>query len=230
MALVSRKYVTILTSLSLLNINFTQDFFLAKRYYDMALETNSEAYFPVMLSLIKLHLRSLWYELWGGKSKGASLWRDNGDDDHWYLGKSKEDRERRLKGRKGEIEGVEKVGVTGEGVNPDHNIVHEDPVQWARDRRDAEEGTGDFGPEDYFDGATRGRRDADENEDEILETMFLVMLCILVSGLIYLRGRWVERRRGEEQEAAVQGGNQAQDGGLFPPQGDPARDDWAILR
>jgi SEL1 protein len=198
----------------------------------MSLETNSEAYFPVMLSLIKLHLRSLWYELWGGKHKGVSLWRDGGDDDHWYLGKAKEDRERRLKSRKGELDGAEHASVTGEGVKPDQDIVRdeEDPVQWARDRRDAEDGTGDFGPEDYFDGATRGRRDADEDEDELLETMFLVILCALVSGLIYMRGRWVERRRRENQEAVAQGDNRAQDGGLFPPAGDPARDDWAILR
>lgn len=198
----------------------------------MALATNSEAYFPVMLSLIKLHLRSLWYELWGGKSKGVSLWRDGGDDDHWYLGKAKEDRERRLKGRKAELDGAEQGGVAEEGGDVDRANIHneEDPVQWARDRRDAEEGTGDFGPEDYFDTATRGRRDADEDEDEFLETMFLVLLCALVSGLLYLRGRWVERRRREDQGAVAQGNNQAQDAGLFPPEGDPARDDWAVLR
>lgn len=196
----------------------------------MALETNSEAYFPVMLSLIKLHLRSLWYEVWGGKTKGVSLWRDGGDDDHWYLGKAKEDRERRLKGRNGELDGVEQR-VPGEGVNIEKKVVREeDPVQWARDRRDAEEGTGDFGPEDYFDAATRGRRDADEDEDEFLETMFLVTLCILVSGLLYFRGRWVERRRREDQDAVAQGVNNAQDAGLFPPQDNPARDEWAILR
>jgi SEL1 protein len=197
----------------------------------MALATNSEAYFPIMLSLIKLHLRSLWYELWGGKIKGVSLWRDGGDDDHWYLGKAKEDRERRLKGRKGELDGPEQGSLPGEGANVDQNNVRdEDPIQWARDRRDAEEGTGDFGPEDYFDAATRGRRNADEDGNEFLETMFLVMLCALVSGLLYLRGRWVERRRREDQDEVAQGGNPAQNAGLFPPEGDPARDDWAVLR
>lgn len=37
-----------------------QDFHLAKRYYDLALETNEEAYLPVTLSLFKLRLRSAW--------------------------------------------------------------------------------------------------------------------------------------------------------------------------
>jgi hypothetical protein len=34
-----------------------QDWHLAKRFYDLSLETNTEAYLPVMLSLIKLYAR-----------------------------------------------------------------------------------------------------------------------------------------------------------------------------
>lgn len=41
-------------------VGLTQDFHLAKRYYDHALVVNSEAYLPVTLSLLKLRLRSAW--------------------------------------------------------------------------------------------------------------------------------------------------------------------------
>lgn len=41
-------------------IGLTQDFHLAKRYYDHALEVNVEAYLPVTLSLLKLRIRSAW--------------------------------------------------------------------------------------------------------------------------------------------------------------------------
>lgn len=41
-------------------VGLTQDFHLAKRYYDSALETNEEAYLPVTLSLLKLRARSAW--------------------------------------------------------------------------------------------------------------------------------------------------------------------------
>lgn len=41
-------------------IGVDQDFHLAKRFYDQALETNQEAYLPVKLSLLKLRMRSLW--------------------------------------------------------------------------------------------------------------------------------------------------------------------------
>jgi SEL1 protein len=47
-------------------IGLTQDFHLAKRYYDHALEVNVEAYLPVTLSLMKLRLRSAWNTLTHG--------------------------------------------------------------------------------------------------------------------------------------------------------------------
>ena len=50
-----------------------QDFHLAKRHYDLALETNAEAYLPVVISLVKLHARSIWHTLKGGKN-GLDLW------------------------------------------------------------------------------------------------------------------------------------------------------------
>jgi SEL1 protein len=48
-------------------VGLTQDFHLAKRYYDLALETNEEAYLPVTLSLLKLRLRSAWNTLTHGR-------------------------------------------------------------------------------------------------------------------------------------------------------------------
>lgn len=41
-------------------VGLTQDFHLAKRYYDHALALNKEAYLPVTLSLLKLRVRSAW--------------------------------------------------------------------------------------------------------------------------------------------------------------------------
>jgi len=48
-------------------VGLDQDFHLAKRYYDHALETNDEAYLPVTLSLFKLRLRSAWNTLTHGR-------------------------------------------------------------------------------------------------------------------------------------------------------------------
>ncbi|KAK5171201.1 ERAD-associated protein [Saxophila tyrrhenica] len=51
-------------------VGIEQDFHLAKRYYDHALETNKEAYLPVQLSLWKLRWRSWWNGITHGGIKG----------------------------------------------------------------------------------------------------------------------------------------------------------------
>ncbi|KAH7086163.1 hypothetical protein FB567DRAFT_471545 [Paraphoma chrysanthemicola] len=51
-------------------IGIDQDFHLAKRHYDMALETNPrEAYLPVVLALYKLRFRSWWNTITNGNIK-----------------------------------------------------------------------------------------------------------------------------------------------------------------
>jgi TPR repeat protein len=55
-----------------------RDFHLAKRYFDMALESSADAYLPVVLSLAKLYVRSAWHKLNGG-TDGLRLWP--GDED-----------------------------------------------------------------------------------------------------------------------------------------------------
>ena len=47
-------------------IAVAQDFHMAKRYYDLALETNKEAYLPVKLSLLKLRARGWWNHVTNG--------------------------------------------------------------------------------------------------------------------------------------------------------------------
>ncbi|EGO00684.1 hypothetical protein SERLA73DRAFT_105051 [Serpula lacrymans var. lacrymans S7.3] len=236
-----------------------QDYHLAKRHYDMALETNGEAYLPVMLSLVKLYMRSFWHTL-GGGSDGLSLWSPEEDgssssvhenseeregreldgspendqpgqetesnekaadepeeDGPWYFGKAKEEFHRRRRGQDARAN------------------EEEDPVQWARDRRNSEnERDGDFGPEDYFDGALRGGHRGEEDVDDFAETMLLVALCLAVSILLYVRTRFVERVRREERQQGEEGNGQqpAQpppDLGAFPGPDDPARNEWNIL-
>lgn len=74
----------------------------------MALETNSEAYFPVFLSLIKLWVRSIWYTMTGGTEKSLTLWGAPSyeGDDHWYLGRAKEELKKRWSGGQNQLDGV----------------------------------------------------------------------------------------------------------------------------
>ena len=104
-------------------------------------------------------------------------------------------------------------------------------MQWARERRDAERDN-DFGPEDYFDGAMRGGNREDVQIDDFTETMLLISLCIVISILLYIRTRIVERMRREQRNQGQAGDQQAANGnrGVFPQPDDPARQDWAIMR
>jgi SEL1 protein len=82
-----------------------------------------------------------------------------------------------------------------------------------------------------FDAALRGGHRGNDDGDEFVETMVLVVLCLIVSLLLYIRGRWVERLRREEEQQRRQFEQRVeQDEGMFPPPGDPARDDWAVPR
>lgn len=81
-----------------------------------------------------------------------------------------------------------------------------------------------------FDAALRGGNREDEDGDEFAETMILVVLCLTVSLLLYIRGRWVERlRREEEQQRQQVEQREEQNNGLFPPAGEPARDGWPAV-
>ncbi|TFL07178.1 hypothetical protein BDV98DRAFT_557395 [Pterulicium gracile] len=196
-----------------------QDFHLAKRYYDLAMETHAEAYLPGLVSLVKLYMKSIIHTLKGGTG-GLSLWGDEEDTDpahahveggqgkggeakpgsegavadgdfeeedgEWYLGRAKEEYQRRLSAK-------------GAARGPDHD----DPIQYVRDHRNAEnERDGDFGPDDDFDGALRGSRrkahddkdDLDE-EEEFEETVLILIICLVVSGLFWLRHRLAQRAR-----------------------------------
>lgn len=72
---VSHRFVYI-SAYEFLELSTAQDFHLAKRHYDVALETNIEAYLPVTLSLFRLHARSLWHTL-TGREGGLSLWSND---------------------------------------------------------------------------------------------------------------------------------------------------------
>ncbi|KAH8728483.1 hypothetical protein GQ44DRAFT_702379 [Phaeosphaeriaceae sp. PMI808] len=65
-------------------IGIDQDFHLAKRHYDLALETNPrEAYLPVVLALYKLRFRSWWNTITNGKIK--SIQDEPVIKKHWTL-------------------------------------------------------------------------------------------------------------------------------------------------
>lgn len=113
--------------------------------------------------------------------------------------------------------------------------------QWARERRQAlnNELEGDFGPEDYFDGAMLGgTRGGEMPQEEMTEILFLFGILAVVTVLMIVRQRLVERIRRQEAEIArLEGGVDAvrQHIQAQPPapaafpQPDPPAEDWHML-
>lgn len=202
----------------------------------MALETNSEAYFPVFLSLIKLWVRSIWYTLTGGTEKSLTLWGAPSyeGDDQWSLGKAREEFRKRWSGQN-QLDGVNEGGegktdesggfvdvscsvalvVTGELTA----VQDGDSVQWARDRKreDIEraqaehDADGGFGPEDFFDSAMNrpGNREGFDRDDALDDLIFMAVLFGILGVLIFLRTQYVAQAEGQQR---AQEGNGRQPG------------------
>ncbi|KAG8979563.1 ERAD-associated protein [Tulasnella sp. 427] len=199
-------------------VGVAQDFILAKRYYDMALETNHEASLPVTLSLIKLYARSIWHILTGGSQNSLNLFLGDPDsDEHWYLGKAKAEFKKKLSGggTKGQIDGTKSDKPGSESEAGSKFTDEDDAAQWAHDRKREEldraqaehDADGGFGPEDYFDAATSrpGSREGFDRDDTEDDLVFMMVLTAILLVLIYMRTRYVR----QDGQAAQQGGQQA---------------------
>ncbi|KAF7362200.1 Ubiquitin-protein ligase [Mycena venus] len=218
-------------------VGVPQDFHLAKRHYDLALETNAEASFPCLSfpyqatsSVSFFHppyifpnsqeiiiappkpaeVRALDSKADKDTSEDPALEQDRtylDDEDGWYIGKAREEFRRRK--------------------SQPPKAEDEDPIQWAVNRRNSEaEKDTEFAPDDYLGG--RG-----EEGDEFSDTILLLLLCLAVSVLIYVRTRIVDRMRRDQQQQQPQPAGEAPPAaganGVFPPPG-PDRDEWAVLR
>lgn len=192
----------------------------------------------MILSLIKLYLKSLWYTLSGGKEKGLTLWGVEGEeDDHWYLSKARDEFTKRWRGKKGppSSSGQDQNAV-GDGASTGAANDVDDPVQWAEDKKAAEieraraeeeaYERGDFFSGDFLAvGDARRQQQYDEDgrlladrKDDFWETMFLVVLCISISALIFVRGRFAAQADARRRNPA--GAANAANGAQHPNHAD----------
>ena len=214
----------------------SQDFYMAKRYYDLAYEVNKEAYLPVKLALLKLRARSWWNGVSGGKVNPI---RDNEDDKkgrpksfmEWvnkFLDAALE-MDRQEAGAQQEGEDMELEGmILGEPGMPG--------------------GDGEFAARQHeYNGD-----EWDELDDGLVESLIIVALAGALALLVYARQQ--RQRQGEEERRRANGQAnpppaaplapaqpQAQQpaprpqapeppgqAGLFPAPGDPEFNNWAV--
>ncbi|KAI7029152.1 HCP-like protein [Hortaea werneckii] len=197
-------------------VGIAQDFHLAKRLYDQALETNPrEAYLPVKLSLVKLRWRSWWNDVSGGsvKSMGADP---------------------KVANRRSLAEWIHAF-LEADAQMYAQEFEQEEWAAAAAAEHEAMPG----GDVDY--GWDSG--EGEDFEDGVLETLLIGGLIAALGWLIYYRQqqqRAAEQRR-LQQEGQGQGQQQQQqqqapppppppgqqpDGGFFPQPGDPNWNAW----
>ncbi|EEQ89825.2 ubiquitin-protein ligase Sel1/Ubx2 [Blastomyces dermatitidis ER-3] len=213
-----------------------QDFHMAKRFYDLALETNDEAYLPVKLSLIKLRIRSFWNRITHGK---ANPIRSEPDANRHRSLKEWIKAFNTYNEEDDEVLNQHKSKHRSDPDAPD-NILSEDGA--ATDNR------GETARRNH-DSTYYDELDMDI-DDDILDSLIILALAATLMVLVYVRQRRGLRGPGQVDGNAAGGGAGAgngagqpannpagpggaaagaqreEDRGLFPPPGDPDFAAW----
>lgn len=203
-------------------IAVSQDFHMAKRFYDLALETNSEAYLPVKLALGKLRLRSWWNKVSGGTIKSIND-RSSEEQEMEKAQRSFSEWIRHFWNAAEEQAAQQHAAMMGEGdeLDMDLGAAAHDP------------GNMPGGDEGYY----------DDFDDGIVESLIIIGLAATLAALVFWRQqrqlqgqrRNLEQRQREQhqQQRDVQGQQQNQEAerredarGLFPQAGDPDFGQW----
>ncbi|KAL4787471.1 hypothetical protein BJX76DRAFT_345551 [Aspergillus varians] len=181
-----------------------QDFHIAKRYYDLALVTGSEAYLPVKLSLLKLRARSAWNRFTNGNINSIR------EDDEpkprrtlseWIAAFIENDEEEEANLR---------AQLYKQGEEDDDDLLSSGEHHRLDDHEDG-----------YYDDL---ELDIDES---VLEGLIILSLAATLAVLLYLRQQRNNRQRpNDNQNANAAGQANANNRGFFPRPGDPEFAQW----
>lgn len=175
---------------------------MAKRYYDLALQTNREAYLPVTLSLLKLHIRSVYEALISGTSSPLTLQSPFAVPTEGATVAMAKPRTARLRDAALKLfslrfhEGLAELfsglparrAQAGEGQDAAQDTLRQrqraleaedDPVAWAREAREREGYELDEEGEEEWESLGLGGRDSD-----VLESVGIVALIASVGSVL----------------------------------------------
>lgn len=187
-------------------ISVDQDFHMAKRYYDLALETSETAYLPVKLALLKLRIRAWWDRITHGnvnpiqEEEEVTQYRTFKE---WIIAfiENDEEEEARYQAQlyKQRVE-LEEDDILATASDPHFENHHNDG---------------------YYDELEL------EIDESVLEGLIIIVLAATLLVLVYMRQQ--RNRRRENTAAAGGGGNPGgpgdgdNDRGFFPRPGEIGR-------
>ncbi|KIW86837.1 uncharacterized protein Z519_12623 [Cladophialophora bantiana CBS 173.52] len=190
----------------------TQDFHMAKRYYDLALEMNKEAYLPVTLALAKLRLRSWWNGVSGGKVNGIK--DEEGDEEEQRRPKTWIEWVNRFLDAAEEMDAREAEALARERDGDDELLGYAEPggmvggggnAEYADRHAHGQEGGGGAG---RVEGDVYGADEWDEIDDGLIESLIIIALAGALALLVY--ARQARQRALEEERRQAQHQNQNQ--------------------
>lgn len=221
-----------------------QDFHMAKRYYDLALEMNKEAYLPVKLALLRLRARSWWNGISGGKVKPME---DDDEEEREKRPKSLGEWLARFLDAAVEMDAQEYAALQQQGEYGDEldHIAYGEPGMPGGDN------------EYWYTGGNRNEGEGGDDfysdlDDGLLESLVIIALAGALAMLVYVRQQRQRDARERERQAAAQANPAAQavqaaaaaaaaqaqagalaqqqgpgqNGGFFPNPGDPEYQQW----
>ncbi|KAF9135672.1 ERAD-associated protein, partial [Mortierella sp. 14UC] len=198
-------------------VGVTKDFHLAKRWYDQSFTTNRIAVLPVSLSLARLNARFIWSYLTGGETGGdASSFWSIGSSKSTGRGPAKKDASGDAaaggSGDQGQGANDNSGGSGDSGNDWDLNKIGKNGVEkWANQKQ---AGPGDDGDYDDTDGFQQRHRqpgaegEDDElfmDDDELVESIVIVGLCMVVGYLMYVRQFRFGNQQQQQQQQRQQG-------------------------
>ncbi|KAF7731977.1 ERAD-associated protein [Apophysomyces ossiformis] len=178
-------------------IGVSKDLHLAKRAYDSALNANPDAYLPVKLSLVKLKFKEYWEWLIGTRQYPREEDRTLLEDESSPLRNDKETQRRK------ELDGYDGDRRWDIGAEEELRQTYNNHLRQLK--RDESENYGENGYDhDDLDGEY-------SEEDELIESLMILVLCILVGWLVYVRqfrfgGRTNNGNPGREHEGTGEQG------------------------
>ncbi|KAF9978233.1 ERAD-associated protein [Actinomortierella ambigua] len=173
-------------------VGVVKDFFMAKKYYDLALSmSNQQAYLPVTLSLLKLNARYMWNYMTGGDVGGADggFWSISGADGQ---GATDDDTEAGADQKDSAAGGTQEVGSDVDSMG--EKVIN------------ARKKTGISADDDGHDPYGTDGHGMDD-EEELLDLVVIVGLFGVVAYLMYVRqfrfGGNQQQQQQQQQQPAL---------------------------
>ncbi|CAO3629021.1 unnamed protein product [Cunninghamella echinulata] len=197
-------------------IGVAKDYHLAKRQYDNALATNGNAYLPVKLSLLKLHLKYYWEWLINGDASYGPFSSSSSQEAHDSLNKNQQQLQREEIA--GETTVLENARRRNHIEGQDNERQREDKLRMQYNKHIKELDDHDdlddlVGKRNYNKrhGADQDGINDDEDdleyseEDELVESLIILGICLLVGWLVYVRQFRFGNNRQQQQQQQQQG-------------------------